>query len=146
MISGVPTPFGSRKNAQHLALLYHFTHIRRQKIVAPAALELPDWLEANEYKDPVGIMPTAWCSAFHTDKHPNEYLAANPKAREIAHAHMLVQRDGRPICWDGLDFQKRFAPETTDSTILLVDIGGAVGAQSVAFRKHYSDLPGRVIL
>ena len=91
-------------------------------------------------------MPTAWCTAFHTDKHPYEYLAANPQARQIAHAHMLVQRDGRPICFNGLDFKARFAQETTDSTILFVDIGGAIGAQCVAFRNHYPDLAGRVIL
>lgn len=79
-----------------------------QKITAPAALHLPDWLRGNEYSDPIGLMPTAWCSANNTDKHPYEWLVDNPWASKIAHAHMLIQREGRPLCFDALDLSKCF--------------------------------------
>lgn len=91
-------------------------------------------------------MPTAWSSAIHTDKHPYSWLADNPWALELAQAHMRVQREGRPLFFDALDFEKRFAQDTTSSTILFVDVGGSTGTQSLTFRQRYPDLQGRVLL
>ncbi|KAK2591048.1 hypothetical protein QQS21_011262 [Conoideocrella luteorostrata] len=116
------------------------------KITAQGALNLPDWLRSNEYKDPVGLIPTAWSSTVHIDKHPHSWLADRPWALELAQAHIRIQREGRPLFFDALNFEKRFAQDTTSSTILFVDVGGSTGSQSLAFRQRYPDLPGRVLL
>ncbi|PQE06880.1 Trichodiene oxygenase protein [Rutstroemia sp. NJR-2017a BVV2] len=117
-----------------------------RKITAQGALNLPDWLQSHQYKDPVGILPTAWSSVLHTDKHPYGWLADNPWALELAQSHMRVQREGRPLFFDALDFQKRFGQNTTSSTVLFVDVGGSTGPQSRTLRQRFPDLPGRVIL
>lgn len=118
----------------------------RHRITAHGALNLPDWLQSNQWRDPVGIMPTAWTSSIPTDKHPYEYLAENPWAMKLALAHLRNQREGRPLFFDALDFKKRFGQDTESSTVLFVDVGGSTGSQSLTLRKRYPDLPGRVLI
>jgi len=117
-----------------------------RKITAQGALNLPDWLQSHQYRDSVGKLPTAWTSVVPTDKHPYGYLADNPWALELAQAHMRIQRESRPLFFDALDFQERFAQDTTSSTILFVDVGGSTGTQSRTLRERFPDLPGRVLL
>lgn len=124
------------------------TQTNRHKITAHGGLNLPDWLRENQYQDPVGVLPTAWTSAMKLEegKHPYQYLAENPWALELAQAHMRIQREGRPLFLDALNFPTRFGQNTTSSDILFVDVGGSTGAQSMNFRKRYPYLPGRVIV
>lgn len=124
----------------------HADAVNRRKITAQGALNFPDWLRSRHYKDPIGIMPTAWTSAIHTDKSPFGWLAENPWALELAQAHMRIQREGRPLFFDALDFEERFGQDTTSSTILFVDVGGATGSQSLTLRQRFPDLPGRVLV
>jgi len=91
-------------------------------------------------------MPTAWTSSIPTDSKPYEYLAENPWALKLAQAHMRIHWEGRPLFLDALDFEKRFGQDTTNSTVLFVDVGGSTGSQSLALRQRYPDLPGRVLL
>lgn len=124
----------------------HADTANRRRITAQGALNLPDWLQSNQYEDPVGTLPTAWSSTVPTDKHPYGWLADNPWALTLAQAHMRIQREGRPLFFDALDFEQRFGQDTTSSTVLFVDVGGSLGTQSLTLRKRYPDLPGRVIL
>jgi trans-aconitate methyltransferase len=59
---------------------------------------------------------------------------------------MRIHWEGRPLFLDALDFEKRFGQDTTNSTVLFVDVGGSTGSQSLALRQRYPDLPGRVLL
>ena len=138
--------FDGRKESQSINSLYRVNLANRRRITAQGALNLPDWLQSHQYKDPIGKLPTAWTSVVPTDKHPYGYLADNPWALELAQAHMRVQREGRPLFFDALDFQKRFAQDADSSTVLFVDVGGSTGPQSHTLRQRFPDLPGRVIL
>jgi demethylsterigmatocystin 6-O-methyltransferase len=73
-------------------------------------------------------------------------MAENPWALDLAIAHMRVQRAGRPVFFDVLDFKERFARDATSETVLFVDIGGSTGPQSLSLRSRFPDLPGRVIV
>jgi trans-aconitate methyltransferase len=59
---------------------------------------------------------------------------------------MRVQREGRPLFFDALDFQERFAKDSTAETVLFVDVGGSTGPQSRELRKRFPGLEGRVLL
>ena len=117
----------------------------RHRVHAQGALNLPEWLQSHQYKDPIGSFPTAFSSAVHTDLKPFEWLAANPWAWKLAQVHMKVQREGRPTFFDAMDFSQRFAQDSDHSTILLVDIGGGTGSQARTLRQRFPDLPGRII-
>lgn len=53
-----------------------------------------------------------------------------------------------PEWFDAIDFRHEFlnSKDTDDSSILFVDVGGAMGHQCVAFKQRYPDLKGRVIV
>lgn len=102
--------------------------------MGPAVVDLPDWLQSTGYKDPTGILPTALSRAHNTDQHAYSWLGDNPWALKLTLAYMKVQFRDRPLFFDALDFQTRFAHDAIDSTILFVDIGGSTGSQSLAFR------------
>lgn len=59
---------------------------------------------------------------------------------------MAAHRDGLPTFLDAVNFEQEFVQDTTDTTPLLVDVGGGVGHQCLAFRLRYPAIPGRVIL
>lgn len=59
---------------------------------------------------------------------------------------MAAHRDGLPTFLDAVDLGQEFVQDTTDATPLLVDVGGGVGHQCLAFRLRYPTIPGRVIL
>lgn len=59
---------------------------------------------------------------------------------------MRVRREGRPLFFDALSFEERFAQNADSETILFVDIGGSTGPQSRELRKRFPDLKGRVLL
>lgn len=61
---------------------------------------------------------------------------------------MATLRDGMPNWFDTVDFrQEVLNGQATDSaTPLFVDVGGAMGQQSISFKKAYPDLEGRVIV
>jgi demethylsterigmatocystin 6-O-methyltransferase len=59
---------------------------------------------------------------------------------------MRVQREGRPLFFDALNFEKRFAQNADSETILFVDVGGSTGPQSQELRERFPDLKGRVLL
>ncbi|KAI1074274.1 S-adenosyl-L-methionine-dependent methyltransferase [Whalleya microplaca] len=117
-----------------------------QKIIAPASMKLPDFLQEHGYEDPTGVTPNAWNIGQNTDQHPFVWTSQRPWAMELFLPYMNIQREGRPACFDVLDFEKQLAQGATASTPLFVDIGGSMGAQCVEFRKRYPNLAGRVIL
>jgi trans-aconitate methyltransferase len=59
---------------------------------------------------------------------------------------MRVQREHRPLFFDALNFEERFARDTDNDTILFVDIGGSTGPQSRELKKRFPNLKGRVLL
>ncbi|KAI2615207.1 putative sterigmatocystin 8-O-methyltransferase precursor [Hypoxylon sp. NC1633] len=116
------------------------------KVSTPAAMALPDFLRTNNYEDPTGITPRAFNMGHGTDLPPFEWAQENPDIMGLFLPWMNIQREGRPTCFDVLDFRQELAQGCTSSTPLFVDIGGAMGSQSIAFRQRYPDISGRVIL
>lgn len=73
-------------------------------------------------------------------------MAETPWAMKLGLSHLRIQREGRPLFFDALDFKERFGQDTKSSTVLFVDVGGSTGSQSLTLRKRYPDLPGRVLI
>ncbi|KAK7701273.1 hypothetical protein SLS64_010316 [Diaporthe eres] len=73
-------------------------------------------------------------------------MAETPSAMKLGLSHLRIQREGRPLFFDALDFKERFGQDTKSSTVLFVDVGGSTGSQSLTLRKRYPDLPGRVLI
>ncbi|RYP09610.1 hypothetical protein DL764_001152 [Monosporascus ibericus] len=130
-------------NSDYGASLRFFT-----KVIAPAAVAMPEFLEKQSYRNPEGVTPGAFHMGHHTDLHPFMWSHSRPEILGLFLPWMNIQREGRPTFFDVLDVERELVqPQgSTSSTPLFVDIGGAMGAQCIAFRKRYPGLVGRVIL
>jgi hypothetical protein len=59
---------------------------------------------------------------------------------------MPLERHGLPEFVDVYPFEEQCGRETTDETVLFVDIGSALGSQSALVRNRFTGLKGRVIM
>ncbi|KAI1458153.1 S-adenosyl-L-methionine-dependent methyltransferase [Annulohypoxylon moriforme] len=55
-------------------------------------------------------------------------------------------RYGLPTIFDVFDIKAEIAQDSTDSTILFVDVAGASGHQCIALKQRHPELSGRIIL
>jgi len=59
---------------------------------------------------------------------------------------MPLERHGLPEFIDIFPFEQEIGQDTTDDDVLFVDIGSALGSQSLLIRNKLPNLKGRVIM
>ncbi|KAI0110614.1 putative sterigmatocystin 8-O-methyltransferase precursor [Hypoxylon sp. NC0597] len=116
------------------------------EMISPSFMAFPRFLRQNGYVNPTNPSYCPWHLGHDTSLSPFPWLQSHPEHLGYFLPWMATQRDGLPIFLDVLDFEREFAQDTTPSTPLFVDIGGAVGHQCIALKKKFPELPGRVIL
>ncbi|KAI0594614.1 S-adenosyl-L-methionine-dependent methyltransferase [Biscogniauxia sp. FL1348] len=107
---------------------------------------LPQFLRGTGYANPTDPANSPWQLGHRTDQSPFAWLQSHPNLMEFFLPWMATQRDGLPTFFDVVDFQQELCQNANESTVLFVDLGGAMGHQCVALKKRHPDLPGRVIL
>ncbi|KAI1140004.1 putative sterigmatocystin 8-O-methyltransferase precursor [Hypoxylon sp. FL0543] len=116
------------------------------EMISPSFMAFPRFLRQNGYVNPTDPNHCPWHLGHDTDLSPFPWLQSHPEHLGYFLPWMTAQRDGLPIFLDVLDFEREFARNTTPSTPLFVDIGGAIGHQCVALKRRFPELPGRIIL
>ncbi|KAL1882842.1 hypothetical protein Daus18300_000480 [Diaporthe australafricana] len=114
----------------------------------PAFTALPQFLRDSGYKNPTNPDQLAWHVGHKTDINPFPWLLSHPRQMEVFMQAMATLRDGMPNWFDIVDFRQEIlhGDNTDSATPLFVDVGGAMGQQSISFKKAYPDLKGRVIV
>ncbi|KAK7755795.1 hypothetical protein SLS62_002080 [Diatrype stigma] len=107
---------------------------------------LPQFLRETGYKNPTNPNNCPWQLGHLTDQSPFAWLQSHPEMREFFLPWMAHQRDGLPTIFDVVDFQQELGQNTDSSTILFVDMGGALGHQCIALKQRNPGLPGRIVL
>ncbi|RYP58913.1 hypothetical protein DL770_010329 [Monosporascus sp. CRB-9-2] len=107
---------------------------------------MPPFLRQTGYVNPTDPNNCPWQLGHHTDQSPFVWLQTHPEMMEFFLPWMANQRDGLPTFFDVVDFQKELGQKADDSTVLFVDVGGAMGHQCIALKQKYPGLPGRVVL
>ncbi|KAI1458696.1 putative sterigmatocystin 8-O-methyltransferase precursor [Annulohypoxylon moriforme] len=114
--------------------------------VSPALTSLPKFLRHNGYTNPTDPTHCPWQIGHGTGETAFPWIQSYPDHTEYFLSWMAAQREGLPIFLDVMDFEKEMAQDTTESTVVFVDVGGAMGHQSIALKQRFPDLPGRIIL
>ncbi|KAJ5820599.1 hypothetical protein N7474_006190 [Penicillium riverlandense] len=107
--------------------------------------KLFDYFELNDYKNPVDAYDAPFQLAYNTKSHYFEWLSQNPTKQEVFNSVMTQSQQYRGADWFEIypvQEQLRVSPDQ----VLLVDIGGGVGHDITAFKKHFPDLPGKLVL
>ncbi|KAK7737525.1 hypothetical protein SLS63_002654 [Diaporthe eres] len=117
-------------------------------MVLPAFTALPQFLRDNEYKNPTNPDHLAWHAGHKTELNAFPWLLSHPRQMEVFMQAMATLRDGMPNWFDLVDFRQEIlhGHDTDPSVPLFVDVGGAMGQQSIFFKNAYPDLQGRVIV
>ncbi|KAF1972389.1 S-adenosyl-L-methionine-dependent methyltransferase [Bimuria novae-zelandiae CBS 107.79] len=94
-------------------------------VLNPPFTVLPEYLKSHGYKNPTSVIDSPWQSGYLTEQHP---------------------ASGLPEFVDVYPFEQEVGKDTTDETILFVDIGSALGSQCVLVRNRFPSLKGRIIM
>ena len=114
----------------------------------PAYQCLPGFLRTTQYRNPSDNMDTPFQIAHHTDLSAFEWFSQHPENLQAAVTNMMSQRTGQkpwiadpdlfPV--DNFDVQS----DAGDDSVLMIDVSGSSGHQSITLRESHPDLRGRV--
>ncbi|KAF2108462.1 S-adenosyl-L-methionine-dependent methyltransferase [Lophiotrema nucula] len=120
--------------------IHHIGHI------VPTIASLPEYLAKHGYQDPSDAFNGPWQLVNQTKDQYFEWIAKRPEDQEAFNTLMAITRLQRGEDWFEFypveDKLKASSPED----IVLVDIGGGLGHDAIAFRNHFPDLPGKVVV
>lgn len=111
----------------------------------PCVEALPKFLANNEYRNPQDSANSAFQVAMKTDLPAWAWSMGQPELTAHFFKWMAVQTQPGETWIDVVDVPA-LLKGSADDTVLLVDVGGSIGSQSVAFKQRLPDIPGRVIL
>jgi hypothetical protein len=126
---------------KHFQANFTYSH----EFQGPTYTILPKFLRENGYKNPTGEEGSPFAMAHGTILSPFLWFADHPDLAQKFMVWMQVQRDGLPGYLETFPFEE-YAKNTTADTPLFVDIGSSAGHQSIALKKKFPNIPGRIIL
>lgn len=114
--------------------------------MTPAYNAIPKFLAQESYKNPTTSAP--FNLAYQTDLPVFKWREFNPENAKAGQAFMAAQRIGQRSVWDGMvpvhDFQMS-KEDVEKDRVMICDVGGGSGHQCLDFRKHHSQLEGRIV-
>ncbi|KAF2265443.1 S-adenosyl-L-methionine-dependent methyltransferase [Lojkania enalia] len=115
-------------------------------VLNPPFAALPEYLKSHDYKNPTNPVDSPWQMGYNTKDHPFVWLQSNLKHFQLFMTWLPMEREGLPLWLDVFPFEQEVAQNTTDDTVLFVDVGSALGSQSVMLREKHPSLKGKVII
>lgn len=111
----------------------------------PVFSVLAEYLKETDYQDISGQKYLPFHKAFKTDLAPFDYLKAQPaQMKALGHIMML---DAVQFWVDSYPVLSRLEDwNSTSTNAVLVDVGGGFGAHSIAFKKKFPELEGRIVV
>lgn len=112
----------------------------------PAVASLPNYLAEKGYQSPGDAYDGPWQYQFQTKDHYFDWTFKRPKESEAFNTLMTISRLGRGDNWfEFYPVEERLRVQTDDA-ILLVDVGGSIGHDVIAFKERFPNLKGRLII
>ncbi|KAL2829384.1 S-adenosyl-L-methionine-dependent methyltransferase [Aspergillus pseudoustus] len=114
----------------------------------PITARLYDFLKATGYQNPEDTYNSPFQFAHNTADHYFTWLGKHPESQATFNAVMNAGRFFRNNWFEFYPVVENLtggAPDDPDRA-LVVDIGGNIGHELIAFRKRFPDIPGRLVL
>ena len=115
---------------------------------AVSLAKLPEFLATINFQNPENCSNGAFQRAFYTQLGIFQWLKERPERLKGFNNFMSAYRGGKPLWFTFFPVQEELYQklEKDDNTILLVDVGGRIGHNLIAFRAAFPDIRGRLIL
>ncbi|KAL3479808.1 S-adenosyl-L-methionine-dependent methyltransferase [Aspergillus californicus] len=108
--------------------------------------KLFEYFEKNGYKNPEDAYDAPFQLAYNTGSHYFDWLKENPAAQHSFNSVMTQTQRYRGEDWFEIYPVSEKLEIGNPDRALLVDIGGGVGHDLIAFKKRFPDLPGKLVL
>ena len=112
--------------------------------MGPVWQAFPEFLASTNYRDTTDECNTAFQVAHKTALAGMAWVQEQPQAAASFNDYMAFHRKHQPSCWDAYPVTEEVSEWNHDA--VLVDIGGSLGHQCADFKRHFPDIPGRVVL
>lgn len=106
---------------------------------------MPGFLRNNKYQDVTDGKATIFQPAHRTDLDAYTWFSQNPEPRKALIEFLAVQQKVRGRWLDEYPIE-RYTADWDPKLPVFVDVGGNVGHCCAMFKKHFPNVPGRVIL
>ncbi|RDL40880.1 Uncharacterized protein BP5553_00859 [Venustampulla echinocandica] len=104
------------------------------------------YFEENGYKSPGDAYNGPFQYARNTKLHCFDWLATQPRLQNAFNVVMTIPRGGKGPKWFEIFPTSSKLQVKSPEDVLLVDIGGGIGHDLIAFKKHFPDSPGTLIV
>lgn len=122
-------------------------HALRSTTVLQKPFEaVPRYLKSHDYKNPTNPVDSPWQEGYETKDHPFQWLQSNPGHFGLFMQWVHLSRAGLPVWLDAFPFEQTIGQNTDKDTVIFVDVGSALGHQSIMLRERLPNLPGRIII
>jgi len=108
--------------------------------------KLPEYFEKNGWKNPDDVYDGPFQYAMGTDKHYFDFLASKPYYQQAFNTVMTISHRRRGQNWFNFFPVEEKLRVQNPTDVVLVDVGGSQGADLIAFKDKYPDIPGKLIL
>ncbi|KAH6858961.1 S-adenosyl-L-methionine-dependent methyltransferase [Alternaria rosae] len=115
------------------------------KLHLPVMQALPGYLKEHKYQDMTDSKDLPFQKAMKTNLTAFEWMKQDgEQMKALGHIMVLDSVDSWVSSYPAQDIVGDFKPG--EESALLVDIGGGFGQHSVAFKKKFPELPGRIVV
>jgi len=117
--------------------------------LGPIFQNLPDALAEGKYQDMSDSTKTAFNRAYQTKLPAFAWIISQPEKLGNFRQYMTVQHSGMPDWLSVFPVETecaRWNKDKSNDATLLVDVGGSLGHQCIAFREKYPNIPGKIVL
>lgn len=114
-------------------------------ILLPCLQALLEFLSKTNYQNPRDPAHSPFQAAFRTQMPAFEWALSSPTMFNDVNLRMTTAYGRNNHFLDFYPFEEKLCKGVRTEDILLVDVGGGLGQQCVAFRERLSHVPGRVI-
>lgn len=113
--------------------------------VLQISAKLFEYFETCGYKNPEDAFDAPFQFAFNTKQHFFDWLQTQPDAQNAFNSVMTFSQQVRGKDWFEI-YPVAEKLNNSSGRALLVDIGGGVGHDVIAFKKRFADLNGELVL
>lgn len=105
-----------------------------------------EYFQQNGFKNPWDAYDGPFQYAMGTKLHYFEYLQSTPRLQEAFNTTMGIQRMNRGEEWFEFYPVDQKLQVKADTQPLMVDVGGGLGHDLIAFKEKFSTLPGKLMV
>lgn len=106
---------------------------------------IPSFLARTSYANPTDALHTPFQDAMDTELTYFDWIKARPVDHEMFNRTMALNQAWRGVSWFEY-FPVASKLSSSSEETLLVDVGGGVGIDILAFQKAFPDLKGKLVL